>query len=87
MIKYWTKNQCLLFAERKLNLSIFLELHKKTHIRPLVVYVTCIYNSFWWVGLVTDVGEGDVKITFCIHIDHGQYSIGHHKMIPVIMYL
>jgi len=29
-------------------------------------YITCIYNAFWWVGLVTDVDseEGDVQVTF-----------------------
>ncbi len=29
-------------------------------------YVTCIYNSFWWVGMITsvDITEGDVEINF-----------------------
>ena len=29
-------------------------------------YVTCVYDSFWWVGMVTDIdiAEGDVKIDF-----------------------
>ena len=29
-------------------------------------YVTCIYNSFWWVGMVTsvDIEAGDVNIDF-----------------------
>ena len=32
-------------------------------IRPMTC-VTCLYNSFWWVGLVTqvDVEQGDVKV-------------------------
>ena len=34
-------------------------------IRPMT-YVTCLYDSFWWVGLVTqvDVEQGDVKVQF-----------------------
>ena len=29
-------------------------------------YVSCIYNTFWWVGIVTEVNvhEGDLKIEF-----------------------
>ena len=29
-------------------------------------YVTCIYNSFWWVGIITLVNReaGDVKVNF-----------------------
>ena len=29
-------------------------------------YVTCVYNSFWWVGLVNhiDKEEGDIKVDF-----------------------
>ena len=29
-------------------------------------YITCIYNSFWWVGLITKVNlqEGDVQVDF-----------------------
>ena len=36
-------------------------------IRPMT-YVTCLYNSFWWVGLVTQlhVEQGDVKVQFMI---------------------
>ena len=31
-----------------------------------VTYVTCLFNSFWWVGLVTqvDVEQGDFKVQF-----------------------
>ena len=34
-------------------------------IRPMT-YVTCLYDSFWWVGLVTqvDVEQGDVRVQF-----------------------
>ena len=33
-------------------------------IRPMT-YVICLYDSFWWVGLVNQVAEqGDVKIQF-----------------------
>ena len=34
-------------------------------IRPMTC-VTCLYDSFWWVGLVTqvDVEQGDVKVQF-----------------------
>ena len=34
-------------------------------IKPMT-YVTCCYDSFWWVGLVTqvDINQGDVKIQF-----------------------
>ena len=34
-------------------------------------YVNCIYDTFWWVGIVTEVNvhEGDLKIEF-IH-PHG----------------
>ena len=30
------------------------------------LYVSCIYNTFWWVGIVTEVNvhEGDLKIEF-----------------------
>ena len=36
-----------------------------TDIRPST-YITCLYNSFWWVGMVTDVHakQGDVKVDF-----------------------
>ncbi len=29
-------------------------------------YITCIYNSFWWVGIVNkiDVEQGDVNVNF-----------------------
>ena len=42
------------------NLSTTFEL---CDIRPMT-YVTCLFNSFWWVGLVTqvDVEQGDVKV-------------------------
>ena len=31
-----------------------------------IQYVSCIYNTFWWVGIVTEVNvhEGDLKIEF-----------------------
>ena len=31
-------------------------------------YVTCIYNSFWWVGMVSlvDIAAGDIIITDAI---------------------
>ena len=34
-------------------------------IRPMTC-VTCLYDSFWWVGLVTqvDVEQGDVRVQF-----------------------
>ena len=30
------------------------------------MYLSCIYNTFWWVGIVTEmnVSEGDLKIEF-----------------------
>ena len=30
------------------------------------LYVSCIYNAFWWVGIVTEVNvhESDLKIEF-----------------------
>ena len=30
------------------------------------MYVSCIYDRFWWVGIVTEVNvhEGDMKIEF-----------------------
>ena len=38
---------------------------QKCNIRP-ITYVTCLDDSFWWVGLVTqvDVEQGDVKVQF-----------------------
>ena len=44
------------------NLSTTFEL---CDIRP-ITYVTCLFDSFWWVGLVTqvDVEQGDVKVQF-----------------------
>ena len=31
-----------------------------------IQYVSCIYNTFWWVGILTEVNvhEGDLKIEF-----------------------
>ena len=45
-------------------------------IRPMT-YVTCLYNSFWWVGLVTqvDVEQGDVRVNFCSHMGHVKHLI------------
>ena len=44
-------------------------------IRPMT-YVTCLYDSFWWVGLVTqvDVEQGDVKVQF-------MFPYGPHKIL------
>ena len=37
-------------------------------------YMACLYNSFWWVGLVTqvDVEQGDVKVD--IMFPHGPHK-------------
>ena len=45
-------------------------------IRPMT-YVTCLYDSFWWVGLVTqvDVEQGDVRVNFCSHMGHVKHLI------------
>ena len=42
-------------------------------IRPMT-FVTCFYNSFWWVGLViqVDVEQGDVKVD--IMFPHGPHK-------------
>ena len=42
-------------------------------IEPMT-YVTCLYNSFWWVGLVTqvDVEQGDVKVQ--LMFPHGPHK-------------
>ena len=39
--------------------------------------VACLYNSFWWVGLVTqvDVEQGDVRVNFCSHMGHVKHLI------------
>ena len=39
-----------------------------------MIYVTCLYDSFWWVGLVTqvDVEQGDVKVQFMF--PHGPWE-------------
>ena len=39
-----------------------------------MTYVTCLYDSFWWVGLVTqvDVEQGDVKVQFMF--PHGPHK-------------
>ena len=44
------------------NLSITFQL---CDIKP-VTYVTCCYDSFWWVGLATqvDVEQGDINVQF-----------------------
>ena len=46
-------------------------------IRPMT-YVTCLYDSFWWVGLVTqvDVEQGDVKVQFIFPHGHVKHLIG-----------
>ena len=33
-----------------------------------MTYVTCLYDSFWWVGFLTqvDVEQGDVKVQFML---------------------
>ena len=45
-------------------------------IRPMTC-VTCLYDSFWWVGLVTqvDVEQGDVRVNFCSHMGHVKHLI------------
>ena len=37
-----------------------------------MTYATCLYDSFWWVGLVTqvDVEQGDAKVHLCSHMGH-----------------
>ena len=46
---------------RDFNLPTTLQL---CDIRPMT-YVTCLYDSFWWMGFVNQVVEqGDVKIQF-----------------------
>ena len=40
-------------------------------------YMACLYNSFWWVGLVTqvDVEQGDVKVQFMFPMGHVKHLI------------
>ena len=35
-------------------------------LKPLISYVSCVYNGFWWIGMVTEINEneGDAKIEF-----------------------
>ena len=42
-------------------------------IKPMT-YVTCLYNSFWWVGLITqvDVEQDDIKAQFMF--PHGPHK-------------
>ena len=46
------------------------------NIRPMTC-VACLYDSFWWVGLVTqvDVEQGDVRVNFCSHMGHVKHLI------------
>ena len=43
-------------------------LTKEIYIKNIkcISYLSCFYNAFWWVGIVTEVNlhEGDLKIEF-----------------------
>ena len=49
-------------------------------------YVSCIYNTFWWVGIVTkmNVREGDLKIEFLHPHGPSKTSAGHLLLINVL---
>ena len=50
-------------------------------------YVSWIYNTFWWVGIVTEVNihEDDLKIEFlCPHGPRDTSSWHHHLLINVL---
>ena len=43
-----------------------------------MTYATCLYDTFWWEGLVTqvDVEQGDAKVHLCSHMGHVKHLIG-----------
>ena len=52
-------------------------------------YISCVYNSLWWVGLVNKVDEeqGDVYVQFMHPHRPRNHSTGHKRVIAAMSLL
>ena len=50
------------------------------------LYVSCIYDTFWWAGRVTEVNvhESVSRLNFFTHMDLGKLPAGHLLLINVL---
>ena len=48
-------------------------------------FITCVYDSFWWDGLVEDINPelGDMEFYFYIHKAQGNHSLGQQQLTDV----